>query len=86
MTAEDSIFFGMIIGVALWAAAIGGIAILGAWLLVLFGANIRTTGDIGDVGTQGAKAVSGATSTVTEPAEEGGKLDEWESDRRDRAA
>ena len=43
---DDSIVFGLILGIVFLAAAMGGIAILGAWLLVFFGSSVRLAGDI----------------------------------------
>ena len=83
MTFEDSIGIGLLLSVAFWAAAIGGIAAIGVWVLVASGWVER---NFGNAGMRNRTDALGTTILVAEPAEEGGQLDEWESDRLDRAA
>ncbi len=83
MTLDDTIVFVLIMGIVTLAAAMGGIAILGAWLLLYFGSSVPVAGDIE---IPGVNAAPGAATAMAEPAEEGGKLDEWEANRPNRAA
>lgn len=83
MTFEDSIGIGLLLSVAFWAAAIGGIAALSVWALITSGWFGR---NFGKAGARSEAEMQEAAATVSVPAEEGGQLDEWESDRLDRAA
>ncbi len=83
MTFEDSIGIGLLVSVAVWAAAIGGIAAIGVWVLVASGWVER---NFGYAGVRSTAETEGTPITVGEPAEEGAQLDEWEPDRLDKAA
>lgn len=83
MIIDSSIGLGLILGVAFWAAVIGGATALAAWALIMFGSTAR---EIGKARTRGRETEPGVATTVTGPAEEGGRLDEWGEDRLDRAA
>ena len=79
---DSSLTFWVLMVVVFWAAALGAIAILATWTLILIGSTPRT---IRETGFYTVDAPPGAYK-VSEPAEEGGRLDEWSRERLDRAA
>lgn len=80
MTMDQTTWFGIMLGVVAWAALIGGIAALAAWGLFLSDALTRRPE------SKGEENAAGSAAAQALPAEEGAKIDEWEADRRDRAA
>lgn len=81
MTIDDPFGVGWMLGALIWAAVIGVAVGIGVLTLLLFGSTGRETAamalDRSDAGT---------ATPPAQPAEEGGRLDEWGEDRLDRAA
>lgn len=83
MPMDDPIGVGLMLGVAFWAALIGAAVAIGALAFFLFGSTAR---ELGRGKTVGGRSGPGVATAPPQPAEEGGRLDEWTEDRLDRAA
>ena len=83
MTFDTSIGYGLLLSVAFWAAVIGAATALGVWAFLMFS---ETAGELGRNVLKGGKSASESAVPISEPAEEGAQLDEWEPDRLDKAA
>jgi hypothetical protein len=83
MAADGSIGVGLILSIAFWVAVIGGIAAFAVWLLVMYMAKSEKF-NMAQESAMREKLAAG--TMMTEPAEEGGRLDEWDLERLDRAA
>lgn len=83
MTIDDPFGVGLILGALFWALLIGTAVAIGALAFLLLGSSGRETGTAGMAFEPGRP---GALAAASQPAEEGGRLDEWDEDRLDRAA
>lgn len=80
MPIDDQTVAGLILGAVFWVVLFGAAVTVGGLAFFLFGSTGR------EVGTAGARSRPGGTIEPPQPAEEGGRLDEWSEDRLDRAA
>lgn len=83
MPVNDQVGVGLMLGAVFWAALIGGAVVVGALAFFLFWSTGR---EIERARMAGGRSGPGAAMAPSQPAEEGGQLDEWSEDRLDRAA
>lgn len=83
MTIDDPFGVGLMLGALFWAVLIGAAVAVGALGFLLLGSTGRESGT---AGMDLDPSRLGVATAVPQPAEEGGRLDEWGEDRLDRAA